>query len=121
MKILVSSFGKEKNSNVDSRFGRCSYFQIYNSETGEYLVEENSGVTATQGAGISAAQQAVDHGVEIVITGFAGPNAYKILDGSDVKIFSCDEQPVEKAIEAYLNGDLKEISTPGPAHRGMAK
>lgn len=121
MKIVVSSYGKEKTSNVDSRFGRCQYFQVYDSETKEISIEENSGMTSAQGAGISAAQQVVDNQVEAVITGFAGPNAYRILVGSDIKIYSSVEQPVEKAIEEYLNGNLKELSAAGAAHRGMAK
>lgn len=32
MKICVSSTGKEKNSPVDVRFGRCRYFMIYDTE-----------------------------------------------------------------------------------------
>lgn len=121
MKILVSSMGKEKISNLDSRFGRCPYFQIYNSETGEYSVEENSGVSSMQGAGISAAQQVVNNNVDVVVTGFAGPNAFKILQGSDIKVYSSGEQTVENAIKECLDGKLKELTTPGPAHRGMAR
>ncbi|MCY6484206.1 NifB/NifX family molybdenum-iron cluster-binding protein [Clostridium aestuarii] len=121
MKILVSSSGKVKTDVLDSRFGRCSYFQIFDTETKEYTVLENKGVTSAQGAGIAAAQQVVDNDVNIVITGAAGPNAFRILDGSGIKIFKGTEEKVEDIIALYLDGKLQEIAHAGTAHNGMHK
>ncbi len=33
MKIAITSEGNTLNSQIDSRFGRCSYFAIYDTET----------------------------------------------------------------------------------------
>lgn len=41
MKICISAKGKEKESLLDRRFGRCDYFQIYDTETGDFKVLEN--------------------------------------------------------------------------------
>ena len=38
MKIAVASNGKTLKSQVDPRFGRCSYFLIVDSETGKFKV-----------------------------------------------------------------------------------
>ncbi|MCY6371775.1 NifB/NifX family molybdenum-iron cluster-binding protein [Clostridium ganghwense] len=121
MKILVSAYGKEKNDLLDSRFGRCSYFQIFDTETNEHTAVENKGVTSSQGAGITAAQQVVDNEVEVVITGSAGPNAFRILNSSDIRIFKAAEEKVEDVINAYMQGKLEEISGAGAAHKGMAR
>lgn len=121
MKILVSALGKDKTDLLDPRFGRCSYFQIFDTETNECTAMENMGVTSSQGAGITAAQQVVDNEVDVVITGSAGPNAFRILNGSNIKIFKGTEKKVEDVIKLYVEGKLEEISGAGAAHRGMGR
>lgn len=121
MKIVVSSCGKNKTDVLDPRFGRCSYFQIFDTETNEYTALENEGITSAQGAGITAAQQIVDNEGEVVITGSAGPNAFKILNESNIKIFKGSNEKVEEVVKAYLEGKLEEVSTSGPKHTGMGR
>ncbi len=110
MKVLVTATGKEKKDSLDSRFGRCPFFQIYDTENGEFKVEENTGINSEHGAGIAAAQQAIDAGVEAVVTGFAGPNAFKVLNEGDIKIYKSSEVPCEDAIRACVEGILEEIN-----------
>jgi len=54
MKIAISSAGAELNSQVDQRFGRCSYFLIVDVETNNFEVYPNSAASASNGAGIEA-------------------------------------------------------------------
>jgi len=35
MKIAISATGKTTEDSLDKRFGRCEYFQIHNTESGE--------------------------------------------------------------------------------------
>ena len=66
MKICVTSQGKELDSIIDSRFGRCQYFLIIDSETMKVTVLQNESLMASGGAGIQAAQTVAKTDVETV-------------------------------------------------------
>lgn len=119
MKIAVSATGKEKSDLLDSRFGRCSYFQIYDNETKDIKVIENSGKSASGGAGIAAAQQLVDEGVEVIISWKIGPNAFEVFSKANIKMINSETVSIEEALKNYEEGKLENISDAGPAHHGM--
>lgn len=119
MKICVSSAGKGKNAMMDQHFGRCSCFSIFDTETKEFKVVENAGVTANQGAGIAAGQQVIDEKVEVVITGSLGPNAMRVLEGGNIENYQCEGGSVEEAIKLFQEGKLNRLQSAGPAHSGM--
>jgi len=121
MKICITSTGASKNSDVDFRFGRCKYFAIYDEKTNELEFIMNPGVDASQGSGITSAQKAIDMGVEVVITGNIGPNAMKLLNASNIKVFGFEEGTVEEVLKSYEDKNLTEITTPVPSHFGMEK
>ena len=56
MKICITSQGKNLESEIDPRFGRCKYFIFYDTETNQYEVVENPWREAPKGAGNQAAQ-----------------------------------------------------------------
>lgn len=119
MKIAISASGQNKESLLDRRFGRCDYFQIYNTETGDYKVISNNGVSSSGGAGIAAASQVIEENVSIVITGNLGPNAFGLIEKAGIKAYSCDTLPVFSAVEMLQKNQLSEIGTAGNAHHGM--
>jgi predicted Fe-Mo cluster-binding NifX family protein len=119
MIIAISTSGQQKGSLLDRRFGRCDYFQIYNTETGEYKVISNNGVSSGGGAGIAAASQVIEENVSAVITGNLGPNAFELIEKADIKAYSCETLPVFRVVEMYLKNQLSEISMAGNAHHGM--
>ncbi len=87
MKICITSTGKDLESTIDPRFGRCAFF-LFLTEDGE--VEEaieNPGVNFSHGAGVNAAQTVISKNAKVVITGNMGPRAYSLLDQAGVKIF----------------------------------
>jgi len=84
MKVAISSTGPGLDSEVDPRFGRCQYFIIGDTETMEHGVMDNSSAMAAGGAGISAAQAIVDKGVQALLTGNCGPNAYEVLSSAGI-------------------------------------
>lgn len=120
MKIAISATGKELNSLLDSRFGRCEYFQIHDSENDKYNIIENEGLTSSGGAGIVAAQQLIDEGVDIVITGSLGPNAYNIIKKAKIKSFKCENIEIEHVLEKFYDNKLEEIVSAGESHKGMS-
>lgn len=112
MKICVTAVSDKLDSQVDPRFGRCQYFLIVNSETMESKAIPNESSYAAHGAGIQAAQTVANSGVEMVITGNVGPNAFNVLSATGIKIVTGASGSVRDAVEKYKKGELQEIGSP---------
>ncbi len=106
MKIAVSSNGKDLNSQINPRFGRCEYFLIVNTDNMSFEAFENKGVALTGGAGIQAAQFIISKGVKALITGNCGPKAAQTLSMGGVELFDGQTGSVKKAIENYNSNNL---------------
>jgi len=112
MKIAVTAAGTGLDSEVDPRFGRCANFIFVDTETDEVEAVANSGMTASGGAGVQAAQLVADKGAEVVLTGNCGPNAYRTLEAAGVKLVVGVSGTVREAIEKQKTGEFE--STEGP-------
>lgn len=120
MKIAISATGKNLDAEVDPRFGRCQYFIIVDPETMKFEALENSSAMASGGAGISAAQMIAGKGVEAVLTGNCGPNAYQVLSPAGIKVITGVSGKVKDAVQGYKSGKLQPGSQPNvPDHFGM--
>ena len=120
MKIAVSTTGKDLNSQLDPRFGRCRYFILIDSESMNFEIVENEGLMASGGAGVQAAQMVAQKGATTIITGNLGPNAASALSASGIKVYLAPGGTVRDVIESYRAGRLQEASgaTVSP-HFGM--
>jgi len=87
IKFCITSMGSNLDSPVDPRFGRCQYFLIVDKDGNLEEAVSNTGIQAMRGAGIQAAQIVAGKGVNIVITGNIGPNAFVALQASGVRMF----------------------------------
>jgi len=122
MKICISASSDSLDANVDSRFGRCPYFVIVDSETMEFNAILNDSINAAHGAGIQAAQTVANIGVNVVITGNVGPNSFNVLSASGIKIVTGASGNIREAVEKYKNGQLKEVGNPTVGgHFGMGR
>lgn len=111
--IIVTSEGKDRDSLIDQRFGRCKYFLVFDGD--EFRPVENEGAIQGHGAGIRAAQQVAELGADAVITGEVGPNAKDALDKLGIKAYSASGA----AEEAVRNiEDFEEISETAEPHSG---
>jgi predicted Fe-Mo cluster-binding NifX family protein len=120
MKIAVSATGKELNSQIDPRFGRCQFFVFVDPETMEFEALDNEGLMASGGAGVQAAQMVVQKGANTLITGNLGPNAASALSASGIKVYLVPGGTVKDVIEGYRAGRLSEASgATVPPHFGM--
>ena len=108
MKIAITSMGTTLENDVDSRFGRCAYFIIVDPETLEYEYIDNAATAPSGGAGVAAAQMIVSKGVEAVLTGNCGPNAYNVLSPAGIKIITGVAGRIRDVIEDYKEGRFKE-------------
>jgi len=80
----------------------------------------NEAIAAPGGAGIQAAQTMVNKGVDVVISGNIGPNAFQVLSTAGVKIATGAYGTVQEAAEMYKSGKLGETgASTVAAHAGM--
>jgi predicted Fe-Mo cluster-binding NifX family protein len=122
MKICVSAASGSLDANVDSRFGRCPYFVIVDSETMEFTAVPNDSGSAAHGAGIQAAQTVANMGVKVVLTGNVGPNAFSVLSATGIKVMTGVSGSVKEAIMKYKSGQLKEAGNPSVGgHFGLGR
>ena len=120
MKICVTAAAGDLNAQVDPRFGRCQYFVIVDSDTMAFEAMANDAMNAPGGAGVQAAQAMVNKGVNVVISGNMGPNAFKVLSTAGVKVATGAYGTVKEAVEMYKSGKLSETGTSTvAAHAGM--
>jgi predicted Fe-Mo cluster-binding NifX family protein len=107
MKIAISATGPNLEAEVDPRFGRCQYFIIADPETMAFEAIENANVMSGGGAGISTGQMIAEKGVEAVLTGNCGPNAYQVLSTAGIKVITGASGKVKDVIEGYQAGKFK--------------
>jgi predicted Fe-Mo cluster-binding NifX family protein len=120
MKVAISATGPTLDAEVDPRFGRCRYFIIADPETLEFEAVDNASAGSSSGAGISAAQVVAGKGVEAVLTGNCGPNAYQVLSPAGIKVITGVSGKVKDVIAEYKLGTYaaaQQASVPG--HFGM--
>ncbi len=120
MKIAITSSGRDLQGDIDSRFGRCPNFIIYDTDNGQFEAVENSNIGGMGGVGVQSAQLMINKGVKVLITGSCGPNAFSTLSAAGIKIVTGASGKVEVAIEEYLKGNLKNVDKPNSApHSGL--
>jgi predicted Fe-Mo cluster-binding NifX family protein len=108
MKVAVTSSGKTLDSSVDPRFGRAPYFVVVDVESGAFGVHDNArNLNAAQGAGVQSAATVSDLGVDAVITGHCGPNAFRALKAAGIAVVVGAQGSVKDAVEQFKKGKLK--------------
>ncbi|MGQ9718516.1 MAG: NifB/NifX family molybdenum-iron cluster-binding protein [Nitrososphaerales archaeon] len=118
MKVAVSATDGSLDAQVDPRFGRCQYLVVVDTDAMAFEVIQNRSVGAMGGAGIQAAQMVVGKGVQAVITGKVGPNAYQVLSSAGIRVMVGAFGTVRDVVESFKRGQLQEVSTSG---RGMGR
>lgn len=127
MKLCITSTGKDIEALTDATFGRAPYFLIIDTDTNATEVIENTAATQGQGAGIAAAQLISDKGVDGVLTGYVGPNAFDALKAAGIELFvgASSQDSVKEALAKFNKGEYKEAApTPSeipPCGQGMGR
>jgi len=105
--IAFTTAGQDLTAELDPRFGRAANFLIYDTDQkSTRIIENHQGRSASQGAGIQAAETLVRDGVDTLVTGHCGPKAFKVLDVAGVKVFNCSAATVDQALNELLAGRL---------------
>ena len=121
MKIAISSSGTDQSAQVDPRFGRCQYFIIVDTDSGNTEAIPNAAQSAGGGAGIQAAQTIADQGAEAVLTGNVGPNAHRALQAAKISVATGVSGTVSDAVKAFQEGKYTATESPTvQPHFGMS-
>jgi len=106
MKIAVSSSGKNLDSLIDPRFGRCAYFLMVETDDMSFEIFDNQSISFGGGAGIQSAQFISSKGAKAVITGNCGPNAVKTLTAAGIEVFLGNTGIVREVLQKFKNRKL---------------
>ena len=120
MRIAITSTGPTLEDQVEARFGRCAYFLIVDPESMELEAIENPNIAVGGGAGVQSAQLMSDKGVQTVLTGNCGPNAFGALEAAGIKVVVGMTGTVREAIAAYQSGSATPAADANvSSHFGM--
>ena len=122
MKVAISAAGKDLESTIDERFGRCRHFIILETGDMSYEVIENTDADLSTSAGIQSASLVAAKGVEAVITGNCGPKAMQVFAATTIKVIIGQHGMIKDVVEKFKRGELNP-STRGnvPGKSGVAQ
>ena len=121
MKIVISSTGTDRESNIDATFGRALFFLIIDTKTKKVKVIENKARDRPSGVGITAVNTVEKEGIDAVITADIGPLAFETFEQSGVKIYKAEGR-INDAIQLFEEGKLSEITkATKPKYAGLKK
>ena len=112
MIIAVTARDGDLEAAVDTRFGRAAVFVVLDTDTGTVRALDNREASgAGQGAGIQAAQLMSANGIQVLLTGHCGPNAYRALRAADIRVYTgLVEGTIREAVERFQAGLLHEAA-----------
>jgi predicted Fe-Mo cluster-binding NifX family protein len=100
MKIAITSTGNSPESKLDSRFGRCAFFVIYDTENGSTEFIPNQNKENVEGAGPASVQLVASRGVKKVVSGEFGAKVKSIFDSLQIQLVVLNDS--EKTISEII-------------------
>jgi predicted Fe-Mo cluster-binding NifX family protein len=101
MKVAITSTGNSPDSTLDSRFGRCSYFVIYDTETQATAYIPNLNKENVEGAGPASVQLIASKGAKKVVSGEFGAKVKSLFDSLQIQLVVLNDP--EKKISAIID------------------
>lgn len=122
MKIAISSRDGQYDQGFSDRFGRCNYFVIVDSVTRSWEALPNPAFATRGGAGTQVVGFLSENGVEAIISGRFGPNAYIALGAAGIQAYRASSGTPEELVDKLLAGELDSASSsPGRGRRGQGR
>ena len=119
MKIMITTSNGNIEAQFSPRFGRCAYFIGIDTDSRAWEAFPNPAAGTQGGAGPQAVQFIADQGIEAVISGRYGLNAYSALEAAGIRAFIASQGPVDQVLEEFMSGELEQVSTAtGPELHG---
>ncbi len=101
MKIAITATENNVNAKLDARFGRCSYFAVYDTEEKcihEFLANPNK--NSEGGAGPASAEFIASKDIEKIISGEFGGKVKSIFETLQIEIIT---ESSEKTIQEIID------------------
>ena len=108
MKVAIASQGNTLESNIDSSFGRCSWFIIIDTEDGGMEFIPNTNRDMEEHAGKAAVELVALRNVEMIVSGEFGVKIKPMLDSLHIQMVMIEDS--EKRVSdiiALLNNRRK--------------
>jgi len=86
MKVAITSTGNGPDSMIDSRFGRCAYFVIYDMDNNSTEYIPNPNKDSVEGAGPASVEFIASKGVKKVVSGEFGAKVKSIFDQLQIQL-----------------------------------
>lgn len=102
MKIAISSEGMNTESLLDSRFGRCTAFAIFDTESKEIKFMENPNKDVDEGAGPASVSFVANQGVKRIISGEFGFKIKSLLNDLGIEMDARKERKTINEIVSQL-------------------
>lgn len=114
MKVCITSSGNSLDAYVGERFGRCRYFIIVDTETGDFEVIPNKAHKAESHAGITASKTLDKNKVDVLITGKTGAKAFYALESYGIRIYdgASSKDTVKEVLEKFKQKEYKDAMGP---------
>ena len=92
MNYIITSTSNNVDAKVDMRFGRSSWFCLWDTELKKVRFIENKYKNLTGGAGTKAAEMAAEARAVKVISGDFGPKAKAMLEKLNIQMIIIDSK-----------------------------
>lgn len=103
MKIAITSQGDTLDSKMDTRFGRCSFFAIYDTQSKEIVFIPNENKDKDEGVGPLTVNLMVANCVDKVISGVFGVKIKSIMIESGIQMIALPDEKTINEIVTLLN------------------
>ena len=110
MKVAVSAVGTDLDAPVDIRFGRCQHFIIVDSDTLEFEAIKNPNIGLMSRAGMQSGKMMAERGVQAILTGDIGPNAFQTLSDAGIQVIAGATGIVREAVQRFKGGQLQPVT-----------
>lgn len=106
MKLALAAIKPDVESNLANRFGRCTYFIIYDTVTRTWDSLPNPASDSHGGAGTQAAQFVANLGIKALISGKIGPKACSVLETANIQVIETKSGKISNLIDDFIEGKL---------------
>ena len=104
MKVAITSTGDSTSATIDSRFGRCSYFVIYDTENNSSEIFKNPNKESVEGAGPASVQFLASKGAQKVVSGEFGAKVKTIFEQLQIQLIVMnDTNKTISEVISFLN------------------
>ena len=108
MKVAIASIGNTLEANIDTSFGRCTWFIIVDTESGGMEFIPNTNRDMEEHAGKAAVELVATRNVEMIVSGEFGMKIKPLLDRMHIQMVVIED--AEKRVSdiiALLNNRRK--------------